>query len=244
MKRTLIVILSILILTGCGCHQYKTDIDAENKDYWKYALGDYKVESTKYKKSDSGGLSCSEYYIYTYSYKDKNGKDQSFYVSNLTPIYESIYKDVLDPYFDKVVFNNFVSNNYYHLRSKQYTEEKNYDIGVTIKKINKDISYLDPVKGVDIKNLDDKNYFDNNLNVLLMISLATNNINLVYEDYKTKLIEDFSYLFDIYDSKYLTLLITIENDRKRVCQTLDYKDEKYIWDDCYKSNNELKWYDK
>ena len=240
-NRIYIILLPLLILiTGCfGETVHKEDLNEKYKDYWNYALGDY--SATYEQKNDngggSGGLTSNTYRNYRFDYKDKNGISKSFYLSNYHTSFEDIYKGILEEDFEKLLKNRFSKNSKYELKEI-------FPISIEVKKVDSSIDYYDPKNGVKINELDFYNFYSNNLNILVRIELECLEHYDDYENLKTQLINDFSFVFKDYEYKGITIAFSLRektDSYNSACYTLGYDGNSYKWDTCYNEKGNYKW---
>ena len=233
--KTLLCLMIVLLLTGCGEKKYEEDISVTYKDYWDYSLGEYTV--TTEKDSDngggSGGLTWSSWTNYSFEFKDVNNNTRIITVGN-----------DIDDFNDKILYaaTDFLNEDIKDIFTNKVIKETEgidtqYDISARceVKKVNEYENLYDSTNGLRFKDLSLKNLNNNNLKVTIYTTVSLDGEIKDYPNLKDKLLNDVKFIFEDYEYQNITYKFNIEpsEDWYSSYYILTYDGYNYNWDIVY-----------
>jgi len=212
-------------LTGCG-KVYTDDLVQKYSDYWDYSLGEYTYDYVW--DSEVGCIACARYKEYTFYYTDDKGVSKTFSMWNYNEEwtaevdYMRILEEELETMENEYLLNNRINN-----------IDRYFVLGVSLEKVNPNISYFDSEKGVKIKSLSFNNLSSNNLVASIGIYIHLNNQIEEYTYLKENLIDSVKFAFDRFGYNNIKFRFNLYNpgEENRIAEyTLSYNGGNYIWE--------------
>lgn len=221
MKKILLCIMLMLVLTGCGKTKYREDISKTYKDYWDYSLGNYTLTSENEGKSWTN---------YIFRFNDINDVSRTIVVSN---------KDIND-FNEKILYaaNYFLSEDVLDIFTNKNIEQveginTKYDVSSIdeVKKVDEYKNLYDSTSGLKFRNLSLKNLNDNNIKITLYTTVELDGSIEDYPNLKDKLLSDVKFIFEDYDYQNIVYKFSVEpsDDWYRSYYILSYDGYNYNW---------------
>lgn len=236
-KKILKIFFSLLILmivTGCRVHWDRDDINVIYKDYWNYSLGeDYNVS---YKVKDdngsngSGGFLTNKWFEFTFSFKDVNNNSRSIIINNSnTKDFNNNLLIAVEQFLKDDINSIFKNHKFQDVDGIKTDYRFTY---INAERMDENINLYDSTIGLNFRELNLNNLNKNNIIIELRTDVDLNGGIDDYPNLKQKLIDDVSFIFDIYEYKNIKFNFIVQPSNDYYCSHyyLTYDGSNYNWD--------------